>query len=103
MDYSKMRPALSAARPVGVADPMSSIVKSVSAVRPMRSMADMKPAITEKPRGRPTKDERKLEKRMEVMAELDELIEDKINKKKIRIYFLTRIQQLLLEKGITTA
>ena len=98
-----MRPALSAARPVGVADPLSSIVKSVKSVSAVRPMASLKPAIVEKPRGRPTKDERRLEKRMEVMAELDELIDDKINKKKIRIYFLTRIQQLLLEKGITTA
>jgi hypothetical protein len=56
-----------------------------------------------RPRGRPTKEERKKERRMEVMADIDDLLDNKPTKSKIRIYILTRIQQLLEEKGITTA
>lgn len=56
-----------------------------------------------KPRGRPTKDERKKERRMEIIAEIDDLVDDKPTKSKIRLYILTRIQQLLEEKGITTS
>lgn len=60
-------------------------------------------AIEGKTRGRPTKDERKKERRMEVMSEIDDLVDNKPTKAKIRIYLLARIQQLLEEKGITTA
>ena len=40
---------------------------------------------------------------MEVMADIDDLVDNKPTKSKIRIYLLTRIQQLLEEKGITTS
>lgn len=53
--------------------------------------------------GRPTKDERKKERRMEVMADIDDLVDNKPTKSKVRIYLLTRIQELLEERGITTA
>jgi hypothetical protein len=56
-----------------------------------------------KPRGRPTKDDRRRERRMEVMAEIDDLLDNKPTKNKIRIYLLARIQQLLEEKGITVS
>lgn len=58
-----------------------------------------------KPAGRPTKEQRKLERRMEIMGGIDDLLDksNKPTKGKIRIYLLTRIQQLLEEKGITTS
>lgn len=52
---------------------------------------------------RMNKEERKRERRMEVMAEIDDMLDDKPNKKKVRLYLLTRIQQLLEEKGIVTS
>lgn len=56
-----------------------------------------------KPRGRPCKEDRRREKRMEVMAEIDDLLDNKPTKGKVRLYLLTRIQQLLEEKGITVS
>ena len=58
---------------------------------------------TGKPRGRPTREERKKERRMEVMSEIDDLVDNKPTKAKVRLYLLARIQQLLEERGITTA
>lgn len=40
---------------------------------------------------------------MEVMAEIEDMLDDKPNKKKVRLYLLARIQQLLEEKGVTVA
>lgn len=53
-----------------------------------------------KPRGRPTKDERKLERRMESIADIDDLLDNKPTKSKIRAYFLARVSMLLEERGI---
>jgi hypothetical protein len=40
---------------------------------------------------------------MEVMSEIDDLVDNKPTKAKVRLYLLARIQQLLEERGITTA
>ena len=59
---------------------------------------------SDKPRRlRLNKEERKKERRMEVMSEIDDMLDDKPSKKKVRLYLLTRIQQLLEEKGIITS
>lgn len=109
---SAMKHATLAARPVGSsgsAMTMPSAMGSLpiaGATGTGRSKPSAVHAADEKegkPRGRPTKDERKKERRMEVMAEIDDLVDNKPTKSKIRIYLLTRIQQLLEEKGITTS
>jgi predicted NAD-dependent protein-ADP-ribosyltransferase YbiA (DUF1768 family) len=53
-----------------------------------------------KPRGRPTKEERKLERRMETIADIDELLDNKPTKSKIRAFLLARVSMLLEERGI---
>lgn len=109
-----------AARPVGSKGPAATPVASLGGLPAPKPAAPALPkamggagapslVVSEKkerkPAGRPTKEQRKLERRMEVMGGIDDLL-DKINKPtkgKIRLYLLTRIQQLLEEKGITTA
>jgi len=51
-------------------------------------------------KGRPTKDERKLQKRMESIADIDDLLDNKPTKSKIRAYMLARVSMLLEERGI---
>lgn len=53
-----------------------------------------------KPRGRPTKEERKLERRMEAIADIDDLLDNKPTKSKIRAFLLARVSMLLEERGI---
>jgi hypothetical protein len=53
-----------------------------------------------KARGRPTKEERKLERRMDAIADIDDLLDNKPTKSKIRAYFLARVSMLLEERGI---
>jgi hypothetical protein len=110
---SAMKHATLAARPVGshgaAATPVSSMgslpVAGATAAgrKPAASAVEAVAAKEGKPRGRPTKEERKKERRMEIMADIDDLVDDKPTKSKIRIYLLTRIQQLLEERGITTS
>jgi hypothetical protein len=83
----------------------------VAVPRPMGGAGASLPSLVvsekreRKPAGRPTKDQRRLERRMEIMGGIDDLLDrsNKPTKGKIRLYLLTRIQQLLEEKGITTA
>jgi len=113
MNGEVIKHATLAARPVGSkgasATPLSSIggMPIAGATAVGGAGAPMRKAIVEtegKPRRlRQNKEERKLERRMEVMAGIDDLIDDKPSKKKIRLYLLTRIQQLLEEKGIVTS
>jgi hypothetical protein len=115
MDLHKiMGHATLAARPVGVKGPAATSLKTIgggpisgaTAIGGAGAAALPSAVTGEKggrPRGRPTKDERKRERRMEVMADIDDLLDNKPTRSKIRIYLLTRIQQLLEEKGITTA
>ncbi len=117
MDSHKIMPfATLAARPVGSKGPALTPVASmgglpVAAPRPMGGAGASMPSLVvsekreRKPAGRPTKDQRRLERRMEIMGGIDDLLDksNKPTKGKIRIYLLTRIQQLLEEKGITTA
>lgn len=107
-----MKHATLQARPVGVrGDPVTRISTMgslpIAGATGGAGAASKPSAITGekdgKPRGRPTKDDRKRERRMEVMAEIDDILDNKPTKSKIRLYLLTRIQQLLEEKGITTA
>ena len=114
MDTAKIKHATLAARPVGCKGEAATPITSLGGL-PIAGataaggagIASRPSAITGekggKPRGRPTKEDRKKERRMEVMAEIDDLLDNKPSKKKVRIYLLTRIQQLLEEKGITTA
>lgn len=110
---SEIKHATLAARPVGSkgssATPLSSIgglpISGATAMGgaggPRRSAVEA--AATDKPRRlRQNKEERRIEKKMEIMAGIDDLLEDKPSKKKVRLYLLTRIQQLLLEKGIVS-
>jgi hypothetical protein len=115
MDSAKFMPfATLAARPVGSKGPAATPVASLGglpAPKPMpKAMGGAgAPSLVvsekkeRKPAGRPTKEQRKLEKRMEIMGGIDDLLDNKPTKGKIRIYLLTRIQQLLEEKGITTS
>lgn len=116
MDPAKinaMKHATTAARPIGSSGPAATPLKAMGGMPIVGATATggRKPtsaieAVAEKegrPRGRPTKEERKKERRMEVMADIDDLVDDKPTKSKIRIYLLTRIQQLLEERGITTS
>lgn len=116
MDLAKisaMKHATSAARPIGSsgasATPISAIggmpISGATATghKAPASAVEAVAAKEGKPRGRPTKEERKKERRMEIMADIDDLVDDKPTKSKIRIYLLTRIQQLLEERGITTS
>lgn len=109
---SAMKHATLAARPLG-SSPAAMTLPSAMGSMPVAGATGTgraKPSAVHaaeekegKPRGRPTKDERRKERRMEVMAEIDDLVDNKPTKSKIRIYLLTRIQQLLEEKGITTS
>ena len=65
----------------------------------LRTVKDPKEA-TGRNRGRPTKEERKLEKRMGAIADIDDLLEDKPTKSKIRAFLLARVSMLLEERGI---
>lgn len=117
MDTAKimaMKHATLAARPVGAKGEAATRISTIGGI-PIAGAtaaggagAGSRPsAITGekegKPRGRPTKEDRKRERRMEVMAEIDDLLDNKPTKSKIRIYLLARIQQLLEEKGITVS
>lgn len=114
MNGEIIKHATLAARPVGskgaAATPLSSIgglpIAGATAMGgaggPRRSAVEA--AATDKPRRlRQNKEERRIEKRMEIMSGIDDMLDDKPSKKKVRLYLLTRIQQLLMEKGITTA
>jgi hypothetical protein len=116
MDYGKimtMQHATLAARPIGSGGPSATPLKVIGGMPISGATATggrLPPSAVEavaakegKPRGRPTKEERKKERRMEIMADIDDLVDDKPTKSKIRIYLLTRIQQLLEERGITTS
>ncbi len=56
----------------------------------------------EKTRGRPSKDERRIERRMEINSNIADLLDNKPTKQKVRVYLLARIQELLVERGIAT-
>ena len=51
-------------------------------------------------RVRQTKEQRKLERRMESLADIDDLLDNKPSKAKIRAYLLGRVSMLLEERGI---
>jgi len=53
-----------------------------------------------KQRVRNTKEERKLEKRMHAIADIDDLLDNKPSKSKIRAFLLGRVSMLLEERGI---
>lgn len=116
MDVAKisaMKHATTAARPIGSSGTSATSMSMIGGMpisgatatggRKPTSAVEAVAAKEGKPRGRPTKEERKKERRMEVMADIDDLVENKPTKSKIRIYLLTRIQQLLEERGITTS
>ena len=115
MNGEIIKHATLAARPVGSkgasATPLKTIggmpISGATAMVGAGGPASRPSAVTGekggKPRGRPTREERKLERRMEVMSEIEAMLDDKPNKKKVRLYLLARIQQLLEEKGVTVA
>jgi hypothetical protein len=51
-------------------------------------------------RVRQTKEQRNLEKRMDALADIDDLLDNKPSKAKIRDYLLGRVSMLLEERGI---
>lgn len=56
---------------------------------------------TEAPRkGRPTREEVRLQKRLDAIADIDDLLDNKPTKSKIRAYMLGRVSMLLEERGI---
>ena len=106
-----MPSAKSAARPVGSMapppPPTTSSIKPVSRAKPVggaRAPAVLPSAIVkeEKVRGRPSKDERRIERRMEINGNIADMLDNKPTKQKVRIYLLARIQELLVERGIAT-
>lgn len=83
------------------ANSSKAVPKSVSLpATPPPSLKSVKDPKEARPRGRPTKEERKLEKRMGAIADIDDLLEDKPTKSKIRAFLLARVSMLLEERGI---
>lgn len=111
--FLMMPSAKSAARPVGTG-PSAPAVPLPPAIKPLPAKkavvggagaATVLPSAIvkeERVRGRPSKDEKRIERRMEINANISDLVEDKPTKQKVRIYLLARIQELLVERGIAT-
>lgn len=106
-----MPSAKSAARPVSSIPapppPTTSSIKTVSRAKPVGGAGGptvLPSAIVkdEKVRGRPSKDERRIERRMEINGNIQDMLDNKPTKQKVRIYLLARIQELLVERGIAT-
>lgn len=110
--FLMMPSAKSAARPVGTG-PSAPVAPLPPAMKPLPAKkavggagaATVLPSAIvkeERVRGRPSKDEKRIERRMEINANISDLVEDKPTKQKVRIYLLARIQELLVERGIAT-
>lgn len=101
--------AISAARPVGsmvppATGPPPAAKTSVKGKKLTALPTALPSAIVkeEKTRGRPSKDERRIERRMEINSNIADLLDNKPTKQKVRVYLLARIQELLVERGIAT-
>lgn len=87
------------ARPIGVLAPSAPPTSSAISVIPSVTKPTAVP--TSATSGRPTKEDRKREKRAKILESIDMLIADRPSKKIIREYILSRISCLLAERGIT--
>ena len=82
------------------ATPKSAIASLPATAPPsLKSVKDPKHA---RPTGRPTREERKLEKRTAAIASVDDLLENKPSKSKIREFLRNRVATLLEERGVAT-